>query len=987
MLMLGKHEDCQRSLDGAVDFLVQVGLEDNFYFQQVLDIRREQLRRVQHSIGCFTATSRLLADRPGISNSSFTLVCGEFSEETLHRAKAASPSSGWRLSSDPVFQKLRMYRNANMFCSIVFCAHMGVKFSWAMLLTSLRQGLEQCHLLLSDNRALCLDAAVMQTLSQLRIVSLDLSSCNLVGSLSRHISLLESLQHLDLRSNQLTQLPLCLGGMSLKSLDVRNNSTFIVPPQVVVDQGRGKVLKHLHKLALHGRPYNRGQLVVIGTDGAQECVLRALLSGGGIEDRSFACSIGLHEWNPPGDPKSSFKVLAMDSTEVLLWKALLSTTNPNHMTFLLAHRVPRDNAKKRAATAAVRSALNNLYLLAPGISVLLIAVLDVTEASEHLGSVKAAVTQCVNSQQHDIEVYMKTGRHCSAKPIRLVEHGESHVLNVKSGHGAETLRRKVLSLAQHGTGYGETIPRSWHEVLEKIINVRSHQALMSWQRFRALCDGVGASSSSSKICHALEGNAIMAKIRRAVQPHSVSGARALASSDLSSAFHQMHHEDLEQYLVIKNFVSVTKMRASVCCLQSALRRVDDEYRYLKRLRRKLKIEALQEQIQVAIFLQGAGEIYFPSLSLCVEIMTLQMRKSRIIDELNELRLSRKFLHGQQRKHTLHLSKAALLHVDHEQSSLLKDLCMLKATLARLTKVNGEGSNWASLVIKPRWLVCILRALSSDNMNQLAAYLKSEEKMSVHHDLEVLFTTGIASRALLAFLWPCTSAESKQYWQLTRKSAHGEGMWPTDFKPLNLAIQDDLTSLLSLLEDLKLARQITDESYVLQVASAAMRPSRKRLPSSAYCDERCSFRVHLVYSDVPVGFFSNLIYFARKTHTHVEYTTSPFLATLHKRGSKALICLLNVKDPACVLPSDMQDGHRLSTNNVKSAEIERALLKKISDLGDGPEKIEAAIDKMFRSFQKSADDDLGGLELDRSQFFIPISPHLREWVFCCAATDA
>jgi len=966
--MLGKHEDCQRGLAGAVDFLSKAALEDNFYFQQVLNTRREQLRRVQHSIGCLTAASRLLADRPGISDAAFTLVCGEFSEETLHRAKAASTSSGWRLSSDPVTQKLRMYRNANMFCSIVFCAQMGVKFSWAMLLTSLRHGREQCHLVMADNRAVCLDAPVMQALSQLQLVSLDLSSCNLVGSLPRHISLLESLQHLDLRSNKLTYLPLCLGEMDLKSLNVSNNSTFIVPPQLVVDQGRRKVLEHLRTLTLQGRPYRSPQVVVIGTDGAQECVLQALLSGGN-QDRSFAHSIGLHEWNPPGDPASSFKVLAIDSTEVLLWKALLSTANPTRMTFLLAHQVASGNAKKKAATAAVRSALHNLYLLVPGISVLLIAVLDATEtASEHLMSVQAAVTQCINSQQHDIEVLMKTGRPCKAKPIRLVEHGESHVLNIKSGVGAETLRRKVISLAQHATGYGEIVPLSWHEVLEKVVNVRSHQSLMSWQRFQGFCDGVGACSSSSKICHALEGNAIMAKIRRAVRPPSGVSAHA---SDFPTASHQMHPEDLEQQLVEKNFVSVNKIFAAVCCLQSALRRVDDEYRYLKMLRRNLKIEALQEQIQVATFLQDAGEIYFPGLSLCVEVMTLQMRKRELIEELNHLRRSHKFLDGQ--KHVLHLSKAARLHVEKEQGYLLDDLCMLKARLAGLTKVKGECGR-ASLVIKPQWLVYILRALSRDNLNRLAAYLKSEEKVSVQYDLEILFTTGIASRTLLYFLWPCTSAESKRYWQLARNNAHGEVMCPADFQPLNLA---SLNSLLSLLEDLELGRQITDESYVLQVASVAMRPPRRSLPASAFCDQRCSFRVHLVYSDVPVGFFSDLIYLGRKTHTHVEYTTSPFLATFHKRGSKALVCLMKVKDPACVLPADMQEGHRLSANNVKSAEIEMALVKKLFNLGDGPEHVEAAIDRMFRSFQKSADDDSGGLELDRSQRFMSNSPNSKE----------
>ena len=101
-LLQGSPEDCQEGFEQAFALLSQSKLEDNFYFRKVLETRSEQLRRAQRSADCLAQGCRLLAHKPGVKDPGLTLISGDFVQATLDRAKAESPSAGWRLSSEPV---------------------------------------------------------------------------------------------------------------------------------------------------------------------------------------------------------------------------------------------------------------------------------------------------------------------------------------------------------------------------------------------------------------------------------------------------------------------------------------------------------------------------------------------------------------------------------------------------------------------------------------------------------------------------------------------------------------------------------------------------------------------------------------------------------------------------------------------------------------------------------------------------------------------
>ena len=360
------------------------------------------------------------------------------------------------------------------------------------------------------------------------------------------------------------------------------------------------------------------------------------------------------------------------------------------------------------------------------------------------------------------------------------------------------------------------------------------------------------------------------------------------------------------------------------------------------------------------------------VDLLKQLNALRFKKATAVERLAVLDRTCKFVGVQQQKHQL--SKSAALPVQKESNALLGELGELKDRIASL---KGECSSALSMCISPAWLVCMLRALATDRLARLSSYFTAQNKMGLARALDTLVTSGVLCPSLLPFLWPCAgrgreasgggnqgrSVESKQYWQMVRASVEGKALWPTDFVPIDLDDAAEVNRLMSLLDSLNVMRSQGDD-LVLQVpcsASTKLNRSGRGVSASAVSHEAHSHRLHLVYTALPQTFFSSLIYSARKSYAQVEYSASPYVATFQHEVS---VSLLNAKVPESVIPRiEVAGAHKsLSGNKFKSDEIQRALVSKVGS----QIQAEDAIERVFKRFQKTDDEDLGGLELDREE---------------------
>lgn len=490
-----------------------------------------------------------------------------------------------------------------MFCMIIFSNQDNFKF--AMLLTSLRLASEQCHLLLNDNPALQLDAGALEELSKLHILSMNLSSCGLL-SIPRQINLLKSLQHLNLQNNKLDKLPISLGELHLRNLNLQNNSFFQIPPQEIIDQGRRHVLSYLRERRAQGEKSCRAQLVVLGVNGAQNVVLQTLLARGqesNFHGRPAAHSgMDLYEWKPrcgdchDSDDDITVSVLnvGMNWNQSHLYRLFLLP----HYLYVVAYKIPNTRAGDEVSTLKVTllKQLQNLQFHVPGTSVMLVAVVDDEDhdAALIMESVESAVADLVERQQSDIQ---QSGKTCTAKPIRLLGQCKISMLQMSSGHGTQDMRRVLIKHIVQASSYGAIVPLTFHEVERQIAALRTGRYWLSWEHFEQLCRRAGATPTASKVqrlSHSLEKHAY-AKKQGLIQNVYASaqeassfplGGRESDACDCNRATRQC-------------FVDPTHGISSVCRLQSVLRRLPEEFRYLKRLRRGLRNRRDSELMQVS----------------------------------------------------------------------------------------------------------------------------------------------------------------------------------------------------------------------------------------------------------------------------------------------------------------------------------------------------------------------------------------------------
>lgn len=389
----------------------------------------------------------------------------------------------------------------------------------------------------------------------------------------------------------------------------------------------------------------------------------------------------------------------------------------------------------------------------------------------------------------------------------------------------------------------------------------------------------------------------------------------------------------------------------ICRIHAVFKRIYDEFRYLTRMRRLLKIRVLVEIEQVTAFLHDTGEVHFPGLNMITQMNTYRQRKAEIVEQLT-------ILGEQKKKNALNaIEKKALI-------SLKNDMDDMKVKLKTLT-IACDGMRYTTIFVSPLWILYSIKGLMNENLSKLHKYLLTNKMMGLALAVECMMTSGVIRADLIPFLRPHT-CETSKYWDTFQNCEQGQAMWPGDVDLLNKDVSG-FERVFVLLESLDLMHKTSDGNYVASVITNAKLHS---MPAAAYCDDLSPFKVHLVYNELPTGFLSRIILHCRKTTHHVNFDVS--MATFYNQETKTVISVVNVKDPASVLPADVVESGKqeLGDNKWKSdrkaEEIKKAFLKKTGGENQDQDHLDAAIDKVFRDLQKTTDGDLGGLELDQDE---------------------
>ena len=195
------------------------------------------------------------------------------------------------------------------------------------------------------------------------------------------------------------------------------------------------------------------------------------------------------------------------------------------------------------------------------------------------------------------------------------------------------------------------------------------------------------------------------------------------------------------------------------------------------------------------------------------------------------------------------------------------------------------------------MICAVKGFTLENLAILHQFFTSNKNMAVVLALEMMMSSGLTRSDLSPFIWP--SAHEEKYWGIVRSEMEGQAMWPNvDVVSRNDAVADVLR-LICLLEAFHLMYTKPDGSYVMAVIASS---SSQTLPEAAYCDEHSMFKVQLFYNILPQGFLSHAIVRCRKSAQHVDFNQS--MAVIYDQGRKALVSVVNVKDPAAVLPANV-----------------------------------------------------------------------------------
>ena len=950
-LLMGFPDQSEQMLQSAHKVLEKVGLHRNYYFVQVSQKRMNQLRSAQNSIQSFFTASRILVDRPEIPDRSLQHVCGQFHQAFIARAKDSSLSGGgWRLRSNSVDEKLKQMEQDNLlfFASVIFCDVFGSKFTWAMLLTNLNN--HSCHLLLNDNPLEELPPALFDILPQLKLVTLDLSCCALT-SLPNKIQQLTDLRHLMLHSNKLKRLPATLGYLheNIETLTLKDNMAFQFPPQEIVAKGRQLVLHYLAERVKHGRPYKATKLVLLGIDEtAPEIALQSLLGDNGSPTVPVVAhsGIGLCEWTPQLADGMTLTVytIGMKTSSANIYNFVLT----NQASYALAwnvcniqHHVPGSREHREALKSTVRAItekLNDLYMQVPGISILLIATHDGGLSEENIRSqvltVQEAVETLIKRQQAEIDDCMRCGNVTKAKPLKVHESGLSVIINWKDGHGVAVCRQHIFRQAASLHSYGDIILPAFHHMCKRIRCMQTEiptTRWLTWERFvdlAAECRACPTASLYAAVCQEYNRNPFTLRFTQTLSVPDSSDGNACREGSTSETIHLLEPQETFQ----------------LCRIQTAVRRARARFLYVSRIRRILNSRVCAEMQQVAVFLHEAGAIHFHGLAQITQMSTYRSRKTEIVEQLMLFnRASIQSPSGQKHR--------ALLE---------QELVDLKIKMRGLRRSLSQTNN-NTIFISPAWMIDVVKGLTNESLSALHRYLTSSKNMKLVLALETMMSSGVIIPDLIPYLWP-TSNGSDKYWDSIRSTDWGQTMWPKDVFSAEEDLQNSAQFHFAFLflESIDLMHQNPEGNYV---AAIHTRARSQTMPAAAYCDHTSPFKAHLVYNMLPRDFLSRAIFLCRKVSQHVE--CNDWMAVFFSKGKKAIVSVVDVKDPATVLPNDvLQAGKKnLSENNWKSDDIEKALLKKTSGQSSNSDELDAAIDKLFKDFQKDSDGDLGGLELD------------------------
>ena len=191
-------------------------------------------------------------------------------------------------------------------------------------------------------------------------------------------------------------------------------------------------------------------------------------------------------------------------------------------------------------------------------------------------------------------------------------------------------------------------------------------------------------------------------------------------------------------------------------------------------------------------------------------------------------------------------------------------------------------------IDPAWMIDSLKGLIRHSREALLKFFGSEsslepaEKKTWLRRVQRLAIYGILHAELVTFLWPKgRTALSVTYWEWADSQQDG-GLWP---RPL-ASSADDYSKVLSLLSGCGILHKVDEHEFLAPALLA--NTQRDRLDARAYTQSHGLVHATVMVPIVPDGFFTKLLIKLRPCYSHMDFTV--FAAALYGRGHKAQLFL-------------------------------------------------------------------------------------------------
>ncbi len=319
-----------------------------------------------------------------------------------------------------------------------------------------------------------------------RITVLNLQEVNFTSLQSLFIKPLrsfENLKSIDISNNQdIETIPiveLCLMP-SLTEFACKNCPKLITPPMEVAIQGGQVVMGFLRELNRDGE-LNKSMVVFLIGDG--ECGKTSLLSAlkssdnraSKIDKDTRTVGIDIIKWDLSVTHDVDFVVYDMAGQSIYKDTHTYFVGKRAVYIFVWRFMVSGDSLG-RIIENMVESWIDTLQFRIPGASVMVVAThADCATAAEILAQTRQ-VQEILQNRMNSYDALYR---------IRLLDNGESTIVNCLNGDGIDICRENIVSFSKSLPWYHEPLPKSWINLIKRLemLIASSASYFLSWNDY------------------------------------------------------------------------------------------------------------------------------------------------------------------------------------------------------------------------------------------------------------------------------------------------------------------------------------------------------------------------------------------------------------------------------------------------------------------------------------------------------------------------